>query len=104
MDPKKRNKQNGSERLFPEMSAKNATVMKHVVNLCILSFLLNVHLFCSRYFWKSAPGHSCDDSCRENILCRVMTGRSYDNSACTLKQETFSEEKRHLFEQSLTVC
>ena len=61
-------------------------------------------LLCCRFFWKSAPGHSCDDGCRSYMLCRLMTGRSYDNSACTLMQENFSEEKRHIFEESLDAC
>ena len=64
----------------------------------------NICVFHCRHFWKSAPGHSCDDSCRSGMLCRLMTGRSHDNSACTLMQETFSEEKRHQLEESLDMC
>ena len=64
----------------------------------------NICVFHCRYFWKSAPGHSCDASCRPGMLCRLMTGRSHDNSACTLMQETFSEEKRHQLEESLKMC
>lgn len=93
-----------------EYSAKEAYDMPSLLpkdwNDFVHRMAANTTLFNTfyKYFWKSAPGHSCDASCRENMLCRVMTGRSHDNSACTLVQETFSEEKRHLFEQSLDVC
>ena len=59
---------------------------------------------CYRFFWKSAPGHSCDDSCRSSMLCRLMTGRSHDTSACTLLQETFSKETMRQFQESVDMC
>lgn len=97
----------------PPLQKTNRNKMVHALMKCrqavyfkvVAVVVFNVLVFCYRYFWKSAPDHStCDASCRENMLCRLMTGRSHDNSACTLVQETFSEEKRQQFEQSLDVC
>ena len=67
----------------------------HHFNFPILPFL--------GIFWQSAPGHSCD-GCRSYILCRLMTGRSHDSSACTLMQDPFSEEKREYLDESLAMC
>ncbi|KAL9981127.1 hypothetical protein ACROYT_G009791 [Oculina patagonica] len=93
-----------------EYSAKDAYGMPSLLpedwNNLVHRMASNQTLFNTfyKYFWKSAPSSTCDGSCRENMLCRLMTGRSHDNSACTLVQETFSEEKRQQFEQSLDVC
>lgn len=93
-----------------EYSAKEAYDMPSVLpedwNDLVHRFAKNTTLFNTfyKYFWKSAPGHSCDDSCRSSMLCRLMTGRSHDTSACTLMQEIFSEEHRQQLEESLVMC
>jgi len=92
-----------------EYSAKEAYDMPSVLpedwNNLVHRFSKNTTLFNKfyKYFWQSAPGHSCD-GCRSYILCRLMTGRSHDSSACTLMQDPFSEEKREYLDESLAMC
>lgn len=93
-----------------EYNAKEAYDMPSLLpedwNNLVHRFAANKTLFDTfyKFFWKSAPGHSCDDSCRSSMLCRLMTGRSYDTSACTLLQETFSKETMRQFQESVDMC
>ncbi|RMX37741.1 hypothetical protein pdam_00006577 [Pocillopora damicornis] len=57
----------------------------------------------TKYYTKSARHDSCDDSCRKYTLCRMMSGRSHDDSACTLNT-TLTQEEKHSFDQSLDFC
>lgn len=92
-----------------EYSAKEAYGMKSLLpedwDDLVHRMASNTTLFNTfyKYYTKSARNDSCDDSCRKYTLCRVMSGRSHDDSACTLNT-TLTQAEKHSFDHSLDFC